>query len=197
MNAELLERAIRLWKQAFVIRRRLPKSLAACEDVRTIDAWLRHEQDLLPVPLRPAAADREALVRMLTSFAATSFNQRAFTLRAPFKGKKARAKAATSAVLLQIYALEALAAEQGLEVSSAVRESLAAGNVPKELTLLTYAHELVRRTEYASQGASVYWLWLELDEKTRNGLTVESVQQAEQRLLDWLNCRPVETATTD
>jgi len=186
MNSEHLERAIRLWKQAFAIRRWLPGPLAACEDVGAVEAWLEHQGGLLSAGLRPARDDIAALARMLTSFAATSFNERAYRLRAPDGAKRAKAKARSSAAVLKTYALEALASEHDLALSAEAQERLGSGLHPPELTLVTYARELIRRTEYASQGLPVYWLWLELDEETRNGLTVAAVHQAEQRLLEWL-----------
>ncbi|MBN8248264.1 MAG: hypothetical protein J0L84_12575 [Verrucomicrobia bacterium] len=186
MNSEQLERAIRLWKQAFAIRRWLPGPLAACEEVAAVEAWLEHQGGLLSAELRPAREDVVALARMLTSFAATSFNTRAYRLRVPKGAQRAKAKARSSAAVLKAYALEALACEHGLVPAAEAQRRLDLGLHPPELTLMTYARELIRRTEYASQGLSVYWLWLELDEHSRKGLTVAAVQQAEQRLLEWL-----------
>src|SRR5262249_40922562 len=58
-------------------------------------------------------------------------------------------------------------------------------DIYQQLALWTYIRELVRRTEFASQGPPVYRLWLEIDERTRKNLTVQLVWQARERLLEW------------
>lgn len=196
MNIEQLERAIRLWKQSFAIRRLLPQSLKASEDVHSVGVWLERHGALLPVELRPAQNEIPALARMLTSFASTSFNERAHLLRAPSGAKRAKAKARSSAEVLKGFVLEELAAEHGLALPSEIQERLI-GICPPELTLVAYAKELVRRTEYASQGPSVYWLWLELNERSRNDLTVEAIRLAEQRLLGWMKQQIATAAKAD
>ncbi len=168
----------------------------ACEDTAAIESWLLRESHFLPEVSGLTEADRRSLALMLVSFAATSFNERAFQMRAPSAGKKARAKASASATTLRTFALEALAAEEGLELTATIREQIATGWFPEDLTLVAYANELIRRTEYASQGPAVYLLWLELRETTRDQLSVESVQDAERRLIEWVT-RPVPTANED
>jgi hypothetical protein len=63
----------------------------------------------------------------------------------------------------------------------------------KNLTLWTYGCELVRRCHYASQGAGVHRLWLELDEKVRKNLSAKAIWQARAGLVQWLTNQNLQT----
>ncbi len=82
----------------------------------------------------------------------------------------------------------ALAAESERAQNLVAASPIAQGSaLAADLTLWTYAVQLVNRAHYASQGPSVYRLWLDLPEKTRRNLNADLVWQARQRLLNHLN----------
>jgi hypothetical protein len=99
------------------------------------------------------------------------------------KGQKE--KQAESARKLQIIALEELAIESDVDLSHAQLETLTSrDDLQDAINLYSYAHELVRRSQFASQGAAVHSLWRSIDKKTRQNLNVETLWSARQKLVD-------------
>jgi hypothetical protein len=59
-----------------------------------------------------------------------------------------------------------------------------------DLSLWAYGRELIRRTQFTSQGTAV--LWLALDEKVRTRLSAESIWKARERLVQWAQTKRAE-----
>ena len=72
---------------------------------------------------------------------------------------------------------------EALQLKQAYAEGLGIDPNPvlmtRDLTVATYAHELIRRSKFASQGEGVLVLWRELGQMP----TVDEVLAAERRLL--------------
>lgn len=65
----------------------------------------------------------------------------------------------------------------------------------EDLTLWTYAVELVRRTRYGSQGQAVHHLWLALPEAARVKLDALQFWDARRRLLSRIGALLPQTST--
>jgi len=166
--------------------------------------WITRNYDQLPAAFRPARDQISAFGQLLSSLFATSFSVsktmregkvrlqvRALPTRRLDGSKKsdqAKAKERKAADALRRHALEALATESGT-TSPSVGFSNVIGDLARssDLTLWTYAVQLVNRTRFGSQGLAVYRLWLDLSEKTRRNLSADLVWRARERLLQHLN----------
>jgi hypothetical protein len=171
-------------------------SLNDCED------WMVRHLAMIPTQFRPKSAEIAAFSRLFSSFFTTSFRvgqQRwwetaettlitgAKAYRDRRHKKHSERRDQEGATELKRLALAALAEEtQVCSNASIVERALAAEAISRELALWTYVRELVRRTEFLSQGTPVHRLWLELDEKTRKDLSVQVVWQSREKLLGWL-----------
>lgn len=179
-------------------------TITAWRNPDTCTGWITRHYDQLPAGFRPQRDQIVAFSQFLSSLFSTSFSVsktvrngevrllvRALPTRRLDGSKKsdhAKAKERKTADLLRQRALEALAAESGQAQSSAATPSFAQDSaLASDLTLWTYAVQLVNRAQYASQGPAVYRLWLDLPEKTQRNLKADLVWQARQRLLDSLN----------
>lgn len=180
------------------------------------DEWVRHMMGLFPEKLRPQEADISAFAHLLSSFFNTSFHVATVnesnwsgrysnydtwtttklvpgapkTTKGPAAKKRAQEKDRQSAHNLQLIVLEELAIENDFDLTRAQIETLAAEpDVAESLNLWSYAHELIRRSRFASQGAAVHQMWLSLDKKTRESLDADTIWQAREQL-----CRALATA---
>ena len=98
--------------------------------------------------------------------------------------KRFRQKSLESARNLRFIALEELAIENDFDLSREQLETLAQqSEIQNALNLYSYVHELVRRSQFASQGAAVHTLWNTMDKKTRQKLNTEIIWQARETLL--------------
>ena len=177
------------------------RSVASCED------WVRRMIGIFPRDLRPEENDIPAFSHLMSSFFNTSFHveeknetewrgagrRYGFEKRIKLvpgvsstrKTKAQKEKTQESARHLQIIALEELAIENDCDFSQEQLKTLARQPELKDaLNLYSYAHELVRRSEFASQGAAVHSLWNTMDKKTRQNLNVETIWQARETLLE-------------
>ena len=103
--------------------------------------------------------------------------------KGPAAKKRAQEKDRQSAHNLQLIVLEELAVEHDIDLTRAQIEALAAEpEVAESLNLWSYAHELMRRSQFASQGAAVHQMWLSLDKKARENLDADTIWQARERL---------------
>ena len=168
---------------------------------RCID-WVTRNYDQLPSEFRPAREDIGAFAQLLSSLFSTSFSMsktmrdgrpaffvRALPTRRPDGSKKsahAKSKERNAAQVLRQGALEALAEACGISCTARLATFDNDPAAAADLTLWTYAIQLVNRAHYASQGPAVYQLWLDLPEKTRRDFTAERVWQARQRLAQHL-----------
>jgi hypothetical protein len=173
------------------------------------DEWVRHMMGMFPENFRPGEADIGAFAHLLSSFFNTSFhvetkNESNWSSRhstydtwvatklvpgapkstkGPAAKKRAQEKDRQSAHNLQLIALEELAIENDIDLTRAQIEALAAQpDIAESLNLWSYAHELMRRSQFASQGAAVHQMWLSLDKKTRENLSADTIWQAREQL---------------
>jgi len=177
-------------------------TITAWRSADTCIDWITRHYEQLPLTSRPQRDQIAAYGQMLSSLFSTSFSAsktvrggevqilvRALPTRRLDGSKKsehAKAKEQKMADLLRQGALDALAIEaevQPVPITSAFTQDCA---LAADLTLWTYASQLVNRAHYASQAPAVYRLWLDLPEKTRRNLNPDFVWQARQRLLDHL-----------
>ena len=164
----------------------------------------RHLNEL-PLELRPKPHEFRPVGYLLSSFFHTSFRvaevrswdtAETTLVRGVKSFKNPRHKRHTehreeeAAIELKRVAITTLANECGISLSPVVRErALTDAEIAQDLSLWTYACELVRRAEFAPQGSPVHRLWLELDEKTRKQFSADPVWKARERLEWWLRNR--------
>ncbi len=176
----------------------------AWRNPETCVGWVTRHYDQLPAAFRPERDQIPAFGQLLSSLFATSFSisktvrngqvrlqVRALPTRRLDDSRKsdhAKARDGKSADVLRQHALHALATETVRGEQSV--DSLSLSEDPAlsaDLTLWTYAVQLVNRAHYGSQGPAVYRLWLELPEKTRRNPSADLVWRARERLLQHLN----------
>lgn len=214
MNMPQIERALKLHKLAYSMLMWLKeqarnsrglldaKAVEKMSSANSCEEWTVRHLSMIPVQLRPEAGDIAPFSRLFSSFFTTSFRvgQRRWwetvettlvtgikTYRDRRHKKHSEQRDEEGATELKRLALVALAEETQLHCDSLMAErALVMDHISQELALWTYVRELVRRTEFASQGPSVHRLWLELDERTRKNLSVQLVWQAREKLLEWL-----------
>lgn len=176
------------------------RSVASCED------WIRRMIGIFPRDLRPDEVDIPAFAHLMSSFFNTSFRveeknssdwhsrydpytveRRRRLLPGVSSTRKTKAqkeKTLESARHLQLIALEELAIENDFDLSREQLQALAhQSQIQDALNLYSYAHELMRRSQFASQGAAVHALWNTMDKKTRQKLNTEIIWQARETLL--------------
>jgi hypothetical protein len=176
-------------------------------------AWIERMTGSFPVALRVEEKDLEAFSYLLSAFFSTSFRveeskfvhydseiesyktgTRRRLVANPPLSKAARQKAEQSSRNLQLIALEELAIENNIDLSNPQLQVLVERpDLAQPLSLWSYAHELVRRSRFASQGAGVYALWRALDESTRANLNADDVWRAREVLVEALGeaARPI------
>ena len=163
-----------------VMHQATSSSDAACE-------WLRRHQANLPTHARPDDDDWMALANLLVSYFATSFTLTAtpstrvipkmcccgwcstiisvnhLVARTPQKKDFQ-----TAAQLCDLF-VESLAAEDGVSLTTKRRQLLSENSsLAFEVSHLAYVRELLRRTEFASQGTGVLALWRTIAWKNNN-----------------------------
>ena len=174
--------------------------------------WVGRHFHSIPTDARPDETELEPFARLFASYLTTSFDliaqpgkrlvsssgcycgfcsylAAADHLRVRSPDKKARQRAHQ---MKDLY-LASLAAEAGVSPSPAAREALLSD--PKsadDLAFATYGRELLRRSQFASQGEGVLVLWREIawDQKgkVKKGFTLsaERILQAEAALVERL-----------
>lgn len=215
MNANQLEIAVELQRKAYGLllwlkqRARTnpalfrPDEVMALASGETCAEWAGRRLASFPQEFRPADGQLRAFGFVLSSFLNTSFRvaetrqwdtvETTLVVGATVsRGRRHKQHAARRqqqvADELCGLAFGVLADEHGLTVSAElVAQALAATEVSRDLRLWTYGCELVRRAEFASQGAAVHRLWLELEERDRKTLSADSIWKARGRLVKWLN----------
>jgi hypothetical protein len=175
------------------------------------EEYVHHMKGIFPERLRPDEIDNSAFAHLLSSFFNTSFHvstnpelgwkgthwwdehpiptgERYLILK-PGKPKEKRTKKAKErdaevARNLQFIALEELAIENDIDLPpTKLKEVADQSHLQDALSLWSYAHELVRRAHFASQGAAVHYLWQSLDKKTREHLNAEVIWNAREQLV--------------
>ena len=185
------------------------KNIEAFRYAQSAQEWLRRMNGIFPLHLRVEETESTPFAHLFSAFFNTSFHvevvnesdwhrnphdytveRRIKLVRGVASGRKTKAqkeKVAQSARNLQIIALEELAIEQDVDLSRAQIEALAQQpELGEALNLWAYAHELMRRSQFASQGAAVHALWNTMDKKTRQNLNLEVIWDGRERLVDAL-----------
>jgi len=214
MNQQQIERTLKLHKRAYSLLMWLKeqarnnrslldaRALEAISSAKSCEDWVLRHLSMIPVQLRPEGSDVPTFSHLFSSFFTTSFRvgqvrwwetvettlvTGAKTVRGRRHKKHSERREDMAATELKRLALEALAKEEGLACDPLlIRQAVAAEAIGQYLSIWTYVRELVRRAEFASQGASVHRLWLALEERTRKNLSVEAVWQARMNLVGWL-----------
>jgi len=155
--------------------------------------WLERVHGELPVELRVNHADRPALANLIAAFLQTSFDCRLTRVRwngplvpqlvASGHARKARSEA----LALERISLKVLLEDEGQPVEHACVTRVMHDRARRDdLLLWSYAVELVRRSQFASQGHAVHYLWKQLDPQARKRLKAEDIWAARSRLLEAL-----------
>ena len=188
------------------------KLSAVHEDISFVDAaedWISHWHDSLPNDSRPEKGKLRPFASLFVSYLRTSFEPAPSGPRLSFpccgctccsylvnvaahlKPRKLTKKSkAAAAELKNLYVqklLEELAKDSSPAVVAALIEK--SSDLGRQIALATYGHELIRRSEFASQGEGVYALWREFaweksGPKPGFKLTVDMIIDAQDDILD-------------
>jgi hypothetical protein len=195
MKLEELEKALDLQQRAYRLLIWIGREQPTLLDVNALSSsaacalWVKRHWNVFPAEHRPELSEIDAFGKMLSSYLNTSFHLQgeAGALRLArgraFKNGQSRKygqrRDAQTAAELSKLALTYLAQDEGLQLTE---ESITAILNDEALSaavgLWAYGCELVRRSQFASQGAAVHHLWTELDEKKRRRLTAEEIWKA-------------------
>ena len=169
--------------------------------------WLKRNGAQIPPGLLPPEEERREFAHLLSSYLLTSFslpaerqrvvdsNCRCFCDYCTYIGsfhrlvaRQPTARDRQNAHGLKRLFLEKLTADLGYPLEEPLKKAVFADrHVSLELSCATYADQLIRRTEYASQGCAVLVLWRDVawkDNKPRKKfeLTATRILEAEQTL---------------
>ncbi len=206
MRIEDLKRVLKLQEQAYNLllwigrRAESQPGLLGDESVTELrtgagaQAWVRRMQGSLPVEWRPEQGDIPAFARLLSAFFTTSFrletvNQRGrrvskLTLGLKSNNKRNKRRAAGTARALERIWLIELAGEAGIPIGAArADELMRQPAVQDDLVVWSYACELLRRSQYASQGVAVHAMWRSMDQQQRGRPDANEIWAARERLL--------------
>lgn len=203
MKIEELEKALHLQKSAYALLLWFAKEASdllveeALTNAAACVPWLNRHLNQIPSDSRPKPDDVYAFALMLTSFFNTSFHLERTGVKVRLvRGRKfkdgrnrkyAQGRAELAATELTRIALKALVDEESiLSPDSLVNAVLGDETLQAAVSLWSYGCELVRRSQFASQGPAVHHLWLELDEQKRRRLNAETIWKARSRLIDAL-----------
>lgn len=214
MKLEEIEAAVEVQRKAYQLllwlkqRARTDPDLFRSDPIEpfatgaTCEEWVRRRRDSFPTHLRPTAEQVGAFAYVLSSFFKTSFriaqvrhwDEVETTLVAGLTGDKGRRhkrhqvqRQNQAAQELRRLSLILLAEHCGQVVTvKAIEDACANPEFSQQLIRYAYGVELVRRCHYASQGAAVHRLWLELDEPVRKNLSASTIWKAREYLVAWL-----------
>lgn len=203
MNIVELENVLDLQKRAYSLLLWTGKEASNLLDQQSLSSssrcvhWLKHHLNEFPIDLRPAPAELDQFAMMFTSFFNTSFRLEGTGRSARLvRGRKfkdgrnrkyAQGRAAEAAGDLSRTAVASLAETEGIVVRDQfVSKILKDESLADSVGLWSYACELVRRSQFASQGPAVHHLWLELDQEKRKRLNAEEIWKARSILIQAL-----------
>jgi hypothetical protein len=179
-------------------------------------AWLRKNRENLPEDVRPEAGDLDEFSHLFVSYLSTSFEvvdnatvpacrwcfccgvlrltRRHLRVRNPDR------KARQIAQEMKLIYLRRLSEDLELPLIDSDLNQFITQNedLGKDLSLVTYAQELERRSHFASQGEGVLALWREFARKPEGRrkpkfqLKVDQILEAEGRLADRLKASTAE-----
>jgi hypothetical protein len=174
--------------------------------------WIRRNLGNLPGEVRPSQDELAPFARLFASYLRTSFEigeKRmssscgcycsfcAYVSNAPYLKARALSKRAyaTAKELKRIY-LQELARDIGVNASQSRLDELtsAESSLSRDLSIAAYAKELIRRTEFVTQGEGVYALWREFawvngHPDRRFKLTLNAVEQSQNIIIAALRDR--------
>ncbi len=168
--------------------------------------WLAKMAPRLPPEARPAADDGVAFGRLLSAFLRTSFHVedgragRRLALgpaatAVPRSRRKRLARQRAAAEALEVLALTDLAREDGLALAADAIGALASReDLVEDVRLWTYAHEIVRRSLFASQGPAVLRLWRDMDPARRKRLDASHYWACRERIVAHLRAAAAHVA---
>ena len=183
MNFEGLEAALDLQKRAYALLLWIGREASARPHLLDAEAlgsstlaahWLTRNLNVFPTELRPHLDELHPFALMLTSFFNTSFHvKHSGTARRLVRGqnfkdrrnkKYATSRAENAAEELCRLAINAIAEEEGVPAPSGVVDELIQDDaLNAAVSLWAYGCELVRRSQFATQGRlciSSGWNWM-------------------------------------
>jgi hypothetical protein len=162
-------------------------------------AWLKRHLNDFPVELRPRPDEFQIFGHLFSSFFSTSFkvvetqgwdetvetslSRGAKSFRGRRHKRYTEGRQERAAEELKRLALTELAEEHA---ANAIEQALMEPCLAGDLTLWTYGRELIRRTQFVSQGGAVHRLWLALDKDVRKSLSAEAIWRSRERLMQWV-----------
>ena len=168
--------------------------------------WIQRHLANIPNVARPEPSEVSLFSRLFVSFLQTSFDLSANTqVRTTFNScccgfcttirmgpnlvprTPSKRDFKTAAELKQLY-LHQLAADCEITNSEVIRKTLSEPSLSTELSMATWGAELVRRSQFASQGEAVLALWREFAWKDKNPIrdfkiTAKLILAAEQTIV--------------
>ena len=205
--------ALLRWVKASLKRGTLSFSVVhrTTDSVDAAREWIERHLANLPADVRPRADRLPMFARLFVSFLTTSFRLKGTSVRrvsdcgcwcsycsliravGPTLELRTPNKKdyATARELKRIY-LERTASELALEKSAdAIQCVLAADELRRDLSLATWGTELIRRSEFASQGVAVMALWREFawnggSPRRQFILTANKILDAERKIVEAL-----------
>ncbi len=215
---EIIHRHQRAWlllrdaqRHGRVASHRLDASLiAVLSDAAAARDWFSRHRDQLPVQLRPSIPQIETFARLIASFFATSVRLTSVrdrtgemrsrlvsspsqNLQGSRRGTRSKQRLAEKVRTLRFYGFESLLQDGDIAIEGppALFDKLdAEADFARDVTLYTYAVELLRRGRFASQGEAVHRLWLTLSEDDRTHLSADLIWAARARLIVRLGAIP-------
>src|SRR4051812_38540786 len=215
MERTELETVVRLHKKAYDLLLWLNRQartrptllkIAQAESLASTErciAWLKRHLNDFPVDSRPTSDELQGFGHLFSSFFSTSFkvvetqgwetvetslSRGAKSISGRRHKRHLEHREESAADELKRLALVGIAEDYAIKLSvNTLEQALTEPTIAGHLTLWTNGRELIRRTQFASQGGAVHRLWLALDEKTRKHLSAEAIWSARDRLVQWLD----------
>ena len=215
LDANELEKVVELQARSYALLQWVRDQMdAGTLDVSTVasatafypvaHAWIGRNLGSLPAHARPAEGDIEPFTHLFVSFLTTSFALPApGTVRPTLAGRyadwfkpasllKARTpdkKAVASAAQMKDLTLTALAADVGIALAYEARVRLITDPATAlDVSFVAYGRELIRRSQFASQGEGVLVLWREIawaggKPSKKFALTADRIREAQENLI--------------
>ncbi len=213
---QMHEKSYRLlkWMNSALRRRVLAFDVvhSAMSMAEAASEWLSRHCDNIPADARPQDVDLKAFANLFSSYLATSFELQAkplATLYSPcgcycswcsyiaagsnLKPRRITPGARRDAQELKRVYLRSMSVEMPIPVSEmTISRALEDSTISEDLAWATYGRELLRRTEFTSQGIGVLVLWREIawdkegQIKPKFRLSPERIIAAEKRLIERL-----------
>lgn len=218
LDSEQLERAIALQERAYGLcrwiadhanGRQLRGTMSQHTGMSTAEAaeeWISRRYDMLPAEFRPERAQIHAFASLVAALVGTSMEPRHSVtepnrcrctfcgmLGAGIRVRQPSRGAIEAAHALKVLALNELASACGCVLANPDQFVRHAQELGEDISWVAYSRELLRRTEFASQGLGVLCLWRQIAWdpaargafRIRNGfeLSARRAKEAEERVI--------------